>query len=473
MEEIKSEYRSVDISTHSNLTSGKGEYNNYLHFISPKTIEEIINNPIELGFLCAFCESQYSSENVRFVIEVGRFVDSIKRDSTLCKNKLHYKEIDRLTNLSEVDITSLVVPHKGKEVDFGKINEWSSTIVPRSTVIENVISIFDEFISTNAERQICLSTSIIVNTLHRIKNMHLYTFQIFDEALLDPIKTLRKDVLPRFLHSEHYKRLVSHCSHIYPLPSLKEFTFQMPSTAKVLQWPDEKLTLENLRNVDWYVLLHDYILFGQFLKYTQSIVSSENLLCARLSAKYMCLWEAKGYPMKQNTFISLNCSGQPTYIEPSIKSVDIQTQLPDIQSQLPDIPTASSSSNTTRVPSRDKMLFSKKTGNPVKVMTCPPDAQELAWSILRYFILPNSVYEISLSHRKRKDIMESLANPDYHLFDKVVKSVIGALRGNYDSYIRSDYFKNLITVIKTEKEKIAMEKKIEDKKFNSCLPMFR
>eukprot|EP00595_Chromulina_sp_UTEXLB2642_P003028 CAMPEP_0196761198 /NCGR_PEP_ID=MMETSP1095-20130614/369_1 /TAXON_ID=96789 ORGANISM="Chromulina nebulosa, Strain UTEXLB2642" /NCGR_SAMPLE_ID=MMETSP1095 /ASSEMBLY_ACC=CAM_ASM_000446 /LENGTH=191 /DNA_ID=CAMNT_0042110431 /DNA_START=582 /DNA_END=1153 /DNA_ORIENTATION=+ len=191
--------------------------------------------------------------------------------------------------------------------------------------------------------------------------MHLYTFQIFDEALLDPIKTLRKDVLPRFLHSEHYKRLVSHCSHIYPLPSLKEFTFQMPSTAKVLQWPDEQLTLENLRNVDWYVLLHDYILFGQFLKYTQSIVSSENLLCARLSAKYMCLWEAKGYPGKLNTFISLNCTGTHT----ANRSTSVTARLPD---------TLTTVSNATL---NEKPLFSNKTDHIVNTMKCPPEAQEL------------------------------------------------------------------------------------------------
>eukprot|EP01035_Chromulina_nebulosa_P019099 gene19099-24929_t len=366
-------------------------HSHYIHFNPPKNIEEIVSHPIESGFLRAFCESQYSSENVRFIIEVGRFVDSIKRDSTLCRNTINYKEIDRLTNLNEVDITAVVVPHKGKELDFGKVSDWSSSVVARYTVIEHVAKIFDEYLSVDADSQICLSSNVLANTLHRIKNIHRYTFQIFEEALLDPIKTLRRDVLPRFLQSEHYKRLVSHCSRIYPLPVLKEFTFQMPSTAK------------NLRNVDWYVLLHDYILFGQFLKYTQSIVSSENLLCARLSAKYMCLWEAKGYPGKQNTFISLNCTGTHT----ANRSTSVTTRLPD-------------SLNTTvsNATVNEKLLFSNKADHIVKTMKCPPDAQELAWFVFRYFILPNSVYEISLSHRKRKDIMESLANPDYHLFDK-------------------------------------------------------
>ena len=41
----------------------------------PITLEEVLEDPIRVGFLLAFSESEYNSEIIRYIMEIGRFRD--------------------------------------------------------------------------------------------------------------------------------------------------------------------------------------------------------------------------------------------------------------------------------------------------------------------------------------------------------------------------------------------------------------
>ena len=50
---------------------------------------------------------------------------------------------------------------------------------------------------------------------------------VFEETLIDPIKTLRRDVYPRFLTSEFCKEMVFRCDEISQLPD--PFSLRVPA----------------------------------------------------------------------------------------------------------------------------------------------------------------------------------------------------------------------------------------------------
>ena len=48
-----------------------------------------------------------------------------------------------------------------------------------------------------------MAAKVAENTKRRMKLLDLYGPDVFSEALLDPLKTINRDVLPRFLASEN------------------------------------------------------------------------------------------------------------------------------------------------------------------------------------------------------------------------------------------------------------------------------
>jgi hypothetical protein len=44
-----------------------------------QTLDYWINNPIQCGYLRAFCESEYNAENIAFVMDVDAFRDNLMR----------------------------------------------------------------------------------------------------------------------------------------------------------------------------------------------------------------------------------------------------------------------------------------------------------------------------------------------------------------------------------------------------------
>lgn len=62
-----------------------------------------------------------------------------------------------------------------------------------------------------------------------------------------------------------------------------------------------------------------------------------------------------------------------------------------------------------------------------------------------------SAYEVSVSHRRRKQVMQGLAKPHVHLFERVEKSCTSALKSHYENYLRTPQYKKLPDVVRAER----------------------
>eukprot|EP00595_Chromulina_sp_UTEXLB2642_P002734 CAMPEP_0196764210 /NCGR_PEP_ID=MMETSP1095-20130614/5617_1 /TAXON_ID=96789 ORGANISM="Chromulina nebulosa, Strain UTEXLB2642" /NCGR_SAMPLE_ID=MMETSP1095 /ASSEMBLY_ACC=CAM_ASM_000446 /LENGTH=114 /DNA_ID=CAMNT_0042119157 /DNA_START=7 /DNA_END=348 /DNA_ORIENTATION=- len=107
----------------------------------PTTIDEMINKPIESGYLLAFCESQYSSENMRYVIEIDRYIDYFLVDNTNWDKEISYRQIDKNIGLDKLS-DAVVIPRKGEDLIIGGEQEWPSGIISRQSVVDHIIKIW-------------------------------------------------------------------------------------------------------------------------------------------------------------------------------------------------------------------------------------------------------------------------------------------------------------------------------------------
>ena len=63
--------------------------------------------------------------------------------------------------------------------------------------------------------------------------LHLYGPQVFEEAVIDPIKTMKKDVLPRFVVSDICQELFNQMALCEPLPLENQLEVVAPSNDEV------------------------------------------------------------------------------------------------------------------------------------------------------------------------------------------------------------------------------------------------
>lgn len=235
-----------------------------------------------------------------------------------------------------------------------------------------------------------MPSKVLINTKHRLENLHLYGGSVFDETLIDPIKTLAKDTLPRFLASKFNHRMILHLQAITPLPDAKSLYLHLPSKAQTAKWDEERITEENIFRIKIADMLHDSVLYEHFNNYCKSIFSDENILCARAISIFKCHFK------NQND--------------------------------------------------------------------CPPSAEEMMWKIFRYFAAPGSAYEISLSFRRRKMLMQHLAVPTFDMFDTIEESIHQILRVHWGNFAETQAFKSLpSTLIAIKQREMMLE---ESKLFN-------
>jgi hypothetical protein len=174
------------------------------------TIESLIENPICRGYIVKFSESEFNSENINFVTAVDHFRDEffyVDKDMW----KANWRDID-----SEVA--------NGEKEGNKSSDTWNSG-VNRMAIKTNINNILQEFILDHAPHQVCISKSFIQKTMKRIDLLHLYGPNVFEEAVLDPIKTMRKDVLPRFLQSNDYLAMIENLASCDPLPPASRYIY--------------------------------------------------------------------------------------------------------------------------------------------------------------------------------------------------------------------------------------------------------
>lgn len=223
-----------------------------------------------------------------------------------------------------------------------------------------------------------MSTEVLFNTKLRLKNLHLYGGHVFDETLLDPIKTIKRDLLPRFVVSSFYDKMASRLLELRTLPVATSLSLKLPSSSPCTSWDDEHITVENIQKMNTNDMLHDRIIYSSFMNYCKSLYAHENLLCGRAVAIFKCCCKARH--------------------------------------------------------------------NNVEI-------EESAWTVFKYFVVYGSAYEVSLSHKSRKAIMLSMANPHPQLFAKIERSVFLMIRSHWNNFCKTKFFQSLPHLIREEKYK--------------------
>ena len=228
--------------------------------------EYILSHPISCGYLLVFSEAEHNAENLNFIMEVDRFKDQYSDPSCWSRDWITIDNELRLQN--------------GKDNQTPSEARWTSRVVNREAMLADIKEVWEAYLSDDSPNQICLSTEILRRTKNRIDNLHLYGTEVFGEALLDPIKTINRDILPRFMKSETYRVLNSHLASADPLPLASTLNVPPPNSTYI---EDESF----MDLIDTHVftlddLMNDKYLYDEFLGYLRRQYSSENLLCVRM-----------------------------------------------------------------------------------------------------------------------------------------------------------------------------------------------
>mmetsp|Transcript_29453 Transcript_29453/g.28168 ORF Transcript_29453/g.28168 Transcript_29453/m.28168 type:complete len:410 (-) Transcript_29453:199-1428(-) len=233
------------------------------------TIESLIENPICRGYLLKFSESQFNSENINFITAVDHFRDE-------------FFNVDKdMWSASWRDIDS-EVENSEKE---GKLfsDTWNSE-VNMMAIKTNIDSILHEYIFDHAQHQVCISKCFISKTMKRIDLLNLYGPHVFEEAVLDPIKTMRKDVLPRFFQSNDYDAMIFNLASCDPLPPASSIRQTPPRKHVLNNNPLEYFTVDRKFTLEQMLIAE--VLYHFFRVYLERIHASENLLCVRMIDYY-------------------------------------------------------------------------------------------------------------------------------------------------------------------------------------------
>lgn len=260
------------------------EHSAYSGHSARDSIEYVIHDPISSGFLFAYCEAHYCSENIRFVMEIDKFRDYFSLDVAVFGTQT-YRQIDRTVGLAVGELVSSDEMEREFEssLNSGSVipaTSWPSKKVDRFAVLQMIKMIWDTFLAKNSPSWICIPSRTLYNTIQRIKMLHIYGREAFSEALIDPIKTLHRDIYPRFLHSEHHAQLVRHASNINEKVAASSLRLPSPNHTALLKYSVDDLERGDIR-FTLRDLVEDRVLYNEFMKYLVVIVSAENLKCVR------------------------------------------------------------------------------------------------------------------------------------------------------------------------------------------------
>jgi hypothetical protein len=142
-----------------------------------------------------------------------------------------------------------------------------------------VKSIWDEYLSDEASTQICMSAKVATNTKRRMLLLDIYGPDVFAEALLEPLKTINRDVLPRFLASAEKIEMTRRINVLLKKVTEAEIMIPPPTDNPLLK------TKESITEKKMFTLIESItnrILYDEFLIYLQKKLLCENLLCIRM-----------------------------------------------------------------------------------------------------------------------------------------------------------------------------------------------
>ena len=138
---------------------------------------------------------------------------------------------------------------------------------------------------SGAPHEISIQSNVRTKTFQRATLVDLYGPDVFTEATIEPLQTVQRNILPRFLKSEAYIKMRERLTQIAALPSEEQLVVPPPSKSVV-----DKATPADIppgREFEFEEVLNCHILYGEFLKFLRNSYCSGNLLCVHL----ICLFE--------------------------------------------------------------------------------------------------------------------------------------------------------------------------------------
>lgn len=249
-----------------------------------------INDPIQCGYFLAFCEHEHSLENLLFVMAVDRFRDEMRSDKKCWHEKWFEIDSTVFANLvtNEAFDQDLLSPRQ---------SVWPSKVIQRREVERKMKDIWETYLSDASPRQICITYNMRSRIKTRMELVHLYGPAVFNEALYDPLVTLRNDTLPRFKASVLFQIMNTKIDFCCKLPLAASLDNLPPLSAPS---PFQAVTSDALpdsRLFDLSETLSDAFLYREFLTHLQEIFSSENLLCIRNIVQFEQLIAAPYVPI--------------------------------------------------------------------------------------------------------------------------------------------------------------------------------
>lgn len=250
--------------------------------------DHLIHDPLCSGFLLKHCEDQFSDENMLFVIAVDRFRDYFLRDVNAWPSdpwrKLDEEHLATTPTPETESLDELLVGLQ--DPDFFPENTWPSNIVSRDAIREIIAKIIKEYLIKDATKWICISQTMLSNTIKRIRLLHIYGREAFSESLFDPLRTIERDIYPRFQTSLPYRRMVETKQLLEKKAYIEKL--RLPKPDRQIQNKYPKVLLQQGGKILFTLqeILEDGTLYEEFHRYLEGCYSSENLKCIRAVTIY-------------------------------------------------------------------------------------------------------------------------------------------------------------------------------------------
>lgn len=357
-------------------------------------LQRLLADHVQVGFLMTFCESQYCTENIRFIVAVAKYKLLFKQDGI---------NWDAYSNVDSQDLKKEMPVHPDKVREIEK----------------DIQFIVSSFLDPSAKLEICMPTKVAANTFRRIKEWKAYGPEVFDEAMIDPRVTLSRDIMPRFIVSSTFwdmKYFLHKISNLPVMTSLKlppitvSPTFLSDITSSLTTDNDE---LEYVNNLENYMV--DPILYNQLLKYLTRIVASESLLCVHAVDVYHELFaeiERKKLRIMDGSTFSTVEMDQVAHAAELSGKVDGSSRC-----------------------KLEQIMRGRIVGQ--------------AWQIYLYFVAPDSCFEVGISHKLMQSVNRNMAAPTANIFDGLRETALKCLLDHFSkSFKSSPCYQELLKMVK-------------------------
>uniref|UniRef100_A0A7S1XSD3 RGS domain-containing protein n=2 Tax=Phaeomonas parva TaxID=124430 RepID=A0A7S1XSD3_9STRA len=225
----------------------------------PPDTAGIVKNAYTCGYLLLYCRQQFNAENLNFCIAIDGF-----------KSRCQDRRAWPASSLSELE------SERKSDEDI----PWPSQLVSEQVMRKGVQDIVEEYLADSAAQQVMLPHVVNERTQQRIQRIAFYGPLVFDECLADPMRTLERDIMPRFVRSELFDESKTMYSYIFrTVPNSRELDTP-PPTGTILDFLSHREVQEKT-NYTLQDIVNDRYLFSIMRTYLAKSFNSENLLCVR------------------------------------------------------------------------------------------------------------------------------------------------------------------------------------------------